>query len=146
MFGFLAGLSYVTQGGTTNFALLDQRFALGWVQRHIAAFGGDATRVTVTGQSAGGGSILHQVTAYGGQRESPFSKAIIQSPGFYTITSNSVMERDYNSVLRAAGCDSAPSGLECLKSLSEHELKQVNLDVIDTAPYGQFVVSRATTS
>jgi carboxylesterase type B len=140
MFGFAAGPSYVMEGGTANLGLLDQRFALEWVKRHIKTFGGDPSRITVMGQSAGAGSIVHQVTAYGGQRESPFSQAIIQSPGFYPITSNYQMENDYQLTLEVAGCKSAPSGLDCLKSCSEEKLKQVNRDVIDSAPYGQFVV------
>lgn len=53
--GGLLGKDFV---GTGNNALRDQLFALHWVQKNIAAFGGDPKLVTIGGQSAGGFDVI----------------------------------------------------------------------------------------
>ncbi|XP_049855210.1 bile salt-activated lipase-like [Schistocerca gregaria] len=64
--GFLSTGDEVVPG---NMGLKDQTEALRWVQRNIAAFGGDPQRETLLGQSAGGASIQYHLM-------SPLSKAI----------------------------------------------------------------------
>ncbi|KAF6807595.1 carboxylesterase type b [Colletotrichum musicola] len=60
-----------------NLGLMDQIEALRWVQRNIAAFGGDPDNVTIFGQSAGAASIHCLMVADGTQ--GLFHRAIMQS-------------------------------------------------------------------
>lgn len=74
-FGFLSSPE-VRENGVANTGLLDQRAAIEWTQRHIAAFGGDPAKITIWGGSAGGGSVMNQLILYGGQNPAPFRGAI----------------------------------------------------------------------
>nr|XP_039270053.1 uncharacterized protein LOC120344809 [Styela clava] len=60
-----------------NYGMLDQVMALQWIQDNIWAFGGDAQRVTIFGQSTGGTSVgLHMVSP---MSTNLFSRAISES-------------------------------------------------------------------
>lgn len=73
LFGYLGG----GEGRPANLGLLDQVEALRWVRRNIEAFGGDPSRVTVFGQSAGGDAVAHLMAVPGAA--TLFSRAIVQS-------------------------------------------------------------------
>ena len=67
--------------GVVNAGLLDQHFAMQWVQAYISQFGGDPRKVTIAGESAGGGSVMLHTLAHGGALgTSLFTNAIAASP------------------------------------------------------------------
>lgn len=65
-FGFLCG-SEALDAGIANNGFRDQRLALHWINENIASFGGDPTKVTIWGESAGAESVSAQVLAYNGK-------------------------------------------------------------------------------
>ncbi|KAL9063105.1 MAG: hypothetical protein Q9157_008421, partial [Trypethelium eluteriae] len=132
-FGWSSGPS-LQANGSANAGLLDQRLTLDWVQKYISKFGGDPNRVTVTGESAGGGSIMHHITAYGGLKGPiPFQQAILQSPGFLPVTSN-FQESILQTFLQLAGV----STIEEARQLPTETLINANLQQVGQSLYGQF--------
>ncbi|KAH8797930.1 carboxylesterase [Xylogone sp. PMI_703] len=111
-YGFLGGAE-VLADGVANVGLLDQRAALNWVQRYISRFGGDPSKVTIIGGSAGGGSVTDQMILYGGMINPPFRAAIAEYPWWQPFHNDSVLQRQYNLLLNTTNC----GDLGCLRSL-----------------------------
>lgn len=50
-----------------NLGIKDQRLALQWVKENIVAFGGDPTKTTLFGESAGAASVIYHVISPGSE-------------------------------------------------------------------------------
>ncbi|KAK4690667.1 hypothetical protein P7C71_g6175, partial [Lecanoromycetidae sp. Uapishka_2] len=130
-FGFLSSQD-VHDHGVVNAGLLDQHFALEWVQEHICKFGGDPGRVTVGGQSAGGGSVMLQAMAYGGtQGTRLFNNIIAESPylPMQHAYNSQFAEMNYEKFAQQVDCNGTADVFGCLVAADTIVLQNASSEV-----------------
>lgn len=130
-FGFLSLPDNTNIQG--NAGLLDQRLALKWVANNIAAFGGDPSKVTLFGESAGSASVGFQLLSPGSQ--DLFQRAVMQSgsPNAYWATISQTEAWDRSLMLaKLVDCPSSPAArLEaCLQQADPQKVSNKQFDVL----------------
>ncbi|KAJ7189504.1 Alpha/Beta hydrolase protein, partial [Mycena pura] len=156
LFGFLAG-SAIKNNGTLNAGLLDQEFALRWVNKHISKFGGDPSKVTIWGQSAGAGSVLQHVIANNGQTKPQLFRTAMTSSTFVPSQyhyNERIPELIYSQVVAQTNCTSAADSLACLRTADVAALQNANAQISRSAFFetytfapvvdGEFIAQRPT--
>ncbi|KAK7712411.1 hypothetical protein SLS64_004795 [Diaporthe eres] len=137
LYGFMYGSDFV-EAGLGNLGYKDQHLALRWLQENIAAFGGDPTKVTIWGESAGGESVGAHLISYGGRDHGLFRAAIMESANpINPFRYNSPAEWDvyYDAITAAANCSSAADTVACLRAVPSDTLTAIfESDVVDEIP------------
>ncbi|KAJ6508563.1 Alpha/Beta hydrolase protein [Mycena sanguinolenta] len=141
LFGFLAGQE-VKDGGVPNAGLLDQDFALRWVNKNVRrCTRPSAKKIQVLTRSTGAGSIIQHIVARNGKTSPQLFRAAMTSSTFLGYQYNyngEIPQTMFNLVAAQAGCN-VTKPLDCLRRLDSATLAEINVNLTTDAFMGTLV-------
>ncbi|KAI2466133.1 carboxylesterase family protein [Annulohypoxylon bovei var. microspora] len=126
VFGFSQSNALQSEG-SENAALRDQRLAIEWVRDNIQNFGGDPSKITISGQSSGGLAVGMQIMAYGGSKPAPFQRSICESQALEPGITGNFTINAFQAIVDYVGCNTtalhSAETVECLRGLDMSTLE-----------------------
>jgi para-nitrobenzyl esterase len=99
-----------------NYGIMDQQFALKWIQRNVAKFGGDPKRVTIFGQSGGATAVMSNLVSP--LSAGLFQRLINESGTHITATPLAAAEPRGTAIAAKGGCGQAADTMKCMRALT----------------------------
>ncbi|KAJ9360092.1 hypothetical protein DTO027B9_1644 [Paecilomyces variotii] len=102
----------------SNLGLLDQRKAVEWLRDNIKAFGGDPTKIVISGQSCGSASVGYWPYAY---TKDPIVAGLISHSGTvfsFPVNSQELSTQNWYNVSNLLGCGTSGDVLPCMRQKS----------------------------
>jgi carboxylesterase type B len=125
VWGFLASPEIMAEKNA-NAGLMDQRMAFAWIKENISKFGGDPSRITLWGVSAGAQSIGLHLHSFGGRNDGLYHGAIMESGGPVGTALQELpyYKTPFADLAKANGCDTAEDKLACLRQVPSKDFAQ----------------------
>lgn len=134
---------FMEEAGLLNLGIRDQRMMLEFLHQYIGEFGGDANKITLGGQSAGGHSVgIHLFHNYGHDAGKPlFSQAILSSGSptarAFPGVKYALYQRQVENFMDYINCPLTPgsAALKCLRSAEADDIQFISSSLYNAHNY-----------